>query len=196
MHQTRALLPSDVFRESGLFASMLPPKLLLRDQILPIRQSGGGIVNTLQISIVAERPPAAGAKIREPYDAAAVLAPIADLSQEVFVVIALNGANQPIGDPRIVTMGLLDSNQVHPREVFAPAIVARASSIIIAHNHPSGTLDASPEDIAITGRLVRAGKLLGIPVLDHIILAQGGKHISMKARGGAIGSTPRSQNRI
>jgi len=140
-------------------------------------------VNTLQISIVAERPPAAGAKIRQAYDAAAVLAPIADLSQEVFVVIALNGANQPIGDPRIVTMGLLDSNQVHPREVFAPAIVARASSIIIAHNHPSGTLDASPEDIAITGRLVRAGKLLGIPVLDHIIMAQGGKHISMKARG-------------
>ena len=79
-------------------------------------------------------------------------------------------------------MGLLDSNQVHPREVFSDPIADRAASVILAHNHPSGTLEASPEDLALTKRLVRAGEILGIKVLDHLIVTRNG-HLSLKQTG-------------
>jgi DNA repair protein RadC len=95
--------------------------------------------------------------------------------------MSLNGANEPI-KTRWVTVGLLDSNQVHPREVFADPLVDRAASIIVAHNHPSGTLEPSPEDLAITKRLQKAGEVLGIKVLDHLILTTTGL-ISLKQKG-------------
>ena len=95
--------------------------------------------------------------------------------------MSLNGANKPI-KTRWVTVGLLDTNQVHPREVFADPITDRAASVILAHNHPSGTLEASPEDIALTKRLQKAGELLGIRVLDHLIVASSG-FLSLKQAG-------------
>jgi len=106
---------------------------------------------------------------------------IRSMPQEVFAIATLNGANKVL-NVRWITVGLLDSNQVHPREVFAPAITDRAASIILAHNHPSGTLQPSPEDMAITNRLIKAGEILGIRVLDHIILTSSG-HLSMKLSG-------------
>jgi len=119
--------------------------------------------------------------IREAKDTLPYLEPIRSKKQEDFVVISLDGANHVIR-ARVITTGLLDSNQVHPREVFADPITDRAASIIVAHNHPSGSLEASPEDIALTDRLVRVGKLLGVPVLDHIIVTKDG-FISMKQTG-------------
>ena len=122
--------------------------------------------------------------IREASDAADFIRSLFDigkLQQETFIVLALDGANKPIRTCA-VTDGLLDTNMVHPREVFAPVLVARAGSIIVAHNHPSGTLEPSPEDIALTKRLVECGKLLGIRVLDHLILTAEG-FISLKERG-------------
>ena len=95
--------------------------------------------------------------------------------------ISLNGANEVIGN-RVVTVGLLNTNQVHPREVFVDAISDRAAAIIVAHNHPSGLLKPSPDDMAITRQLVEAGKILGIPVLDHIIITKKG-HLSLKEKG-------------
>ncbi len=106
---------------------------------------------------------------------------IRDKHQEYFVCLSLNGAGEVIGN-RVVTVGLLDSNQVHPREVFADPITDRAASVIVVHNHPSGTLAASAEDIALTDRLVRAGRLLGITLLDHIIVTRRG-HVSLKQAG-------------
>ena len=103
------------------------------------------------------------------------------MPQEVFAVMSLNGASKPI-KTRWVTVGLLDTNQVHPREVFADPITDRAASVILAHNHPSGTLEASPEDIALTKRLQKAGELLGIRVLDHLIVASSG-FVSLKQEG-------------
>jgi len=79
-------------------------------------------------------------------------------------------------------VGLLDSAQIHPREVFADAIADRAAGVILVHNHPSGSLEPSPEDIAITRRLVQAGEILGIPVLDHVIVGPSG-YLSLKERG-------------
>jgi len=118
--------------------------------------------------------------ILDAMDAAPSFSTIAKLPQEAFAVLALDGGNKPIGPARIVTLGLLNQNQVHPREVFADPLKDRAASIIVAHNHPSGATDPSPEDIAITKRLVAAGKLLGIPVLDHLILTPAGKVTSLE----------------
>jgi len=79
-------------------------------------------------------------------------------------------------------VGLLDSSQVHPREVFADAIADRAAAVILAHNHPSGLLEPTPADLQVTRQLVEAGRILGIEVLDHIIVTAHG-FISLKEKG-------------
>ena len=119
--------------------------------------------------------------IRDAEDALPYLSGIRNEKQEHFVCLSLNGANEVLAT-RIVTVGLLDSNQVHPREVYADPITDRAASILCAHNHPSGTLEASPEDVAITRRLVKAGEVLGIRVLDHLIVTKQG-FVSLKQTG-------------
>ena len=119
--------------------------------------------------------------IREAADAIPYLQSIRAKRQEHFVCISLNGAHEVI-ESRTVTVGLLDTNQVHPREVFSDPIQDRAASILVAHNHPSGTLSASPEDLALTERMVRAGDLLGIRVLDHLIVTTDG-FLSLREAG-------------
>lgn len=96
-------------------------------------------------------------------------------------MLTLNGAGEVI-QFRIVTVGLLDFSHVHPREVFADAIADRAAAIIVAHNHPSGQLEPSPEDLAITRRLYEAGQLLGIELLDHLIVTKTG-WLSLRREG-------------
>jgi DNA repair protein RadC len=83
---------------------------------------------------------------------------------------------------RTITVGLLNHSLVHPREVFADAITDRAASVICVHNHPSGSLEPSSQDIAITQQLKEAGALVGIPLIDHIIVSRAG-HLSMRERG-------------
>lgn len=83
----------------------------------------------------------------------------------------------------VVSIGTLSASMVHPREVFRPAIVAGAAAVIVAHNHPSGDCAASPEDKEATRRLSRAGELLGVPLLDHVILGEGASFFSFKDRG-------------
>ena len=85
-------------------------------------------------------------------------------------------------ETRIITVGLLNHSLVHPREVFADAIADRAASVILIHNHPSGSVEPSPQDLAVTDQIARAGEILGIPVLDHLIVAKDG-YTSMKERG-------------
>jgi DNA repair protein RadC len=120
-------------------------------------------------------------KITTPYECLPVLTPIRDSVQEHFVCISLNGAGTVI-NTRIITIGLLNHSLVHPRETFRGAIIDNAHSIIIAHNHPSGSLDPSPQDIAITTQLKEAGNIIGIPVIDHIIVTKEG-YVSMRERG-------------
>lgn len=107
--------------------------------------------------------------IDSPEKAVAELADIRDKKQEYFVCLTLDGANRLIAK-RIITIGTLTSSLVHPREVFAEAIADRAASIIAAHNHPSGSLQASEADHAVTQRLCEVGELLGIKLVDHIIV--------------------------
>ena len=93
--------------------------------------------------------------------------------QEHFFVITLNGAHEVI-HPHLISKGTVNQSLVHPREVFAEAIAERAAAIICVHNHPSGNLTPSREDEEITRRLEKAGTLLGIPLLDHIIVSKNG----------------------
>ena len=94
-------------------------------------------------------------------------------SQEHLVVISLNSANYIIRVHELTT-GLVNQTPVHPREAFALAIEDRAVSVIFVHNHPSGSLEPSPEDMSITRVLCASGKILQIPVLDHIIIGKSG----------------------
>ena len=111
--------------------------------------------------------------ISKPEDVLPYVQDLLDRKQEYFVLLTLTGANEVI-TRKVVTVGLLDSAQVHPREVFAEAIADRAAGIILVHNHPSGKLEPSSEDISLTRRLVEAGKILGIDVLDHVIVTKTG----------------------
>ncbi|HSA34822.1 MAG TPA: JAB domain-containing protein [bacterium] len=106
---------------------------------------------------------------------------IKNWKQEHFVAIYLDGAGQPI-DTRVIFLGTLNQSLVHPRETFAPAIELRAASIILAHNHPSGTAEPSHDDIDVTKRLVETGKILGIEVIDHVIITADA-HYSFKMNG-------------
>ncbi len=111
--------------------------------------------------------------IRKAEDLLPFISHIANKRQEYFLCIALNGAKEIISN-QVVTIGLLNSSQIHPREVFADVISDRADAIILAHNHPSGTLKPSTEDIAVTNQMVEAGRILGISVLDHLIITTKG----------------------
>lgn len=104
-----------------------------------------------------------------------------DEVKERFVVIWLNSANIVTGF-EIISEGILNSSLVHPREIFRGAIVATCASLILAHNHPSENPEPSAEDLAITKQLTEAGKIIGIPIHDHIIFA-GRDHTSLAERG-------------
>ena len=101
--------------------------------------------------------------------------------QEYFLALYLDGANHLI-QTKIITIGILNQSLVHPREVFSYAIEKRCASIIVAHNHPSGILEASSEDINVTKRLKESGKILGIELLDHLIITKDG-YLSLKEEG-------------
>ncbi len=92
-----------------------------------------------------------------------------DLAQEEFHVLLVNTQNALLRE-LVITRGTLDTSVVHPREVFRAAIAESAAALILVHNHPSGDPVPSPEDRAVTNQLVEAGRLIGIPVLDHIVV--------------------------
>lgn len=102
-----------------------------------------------------------------------------DYHKEHFYIIALNSRNYSIAE---VSVGSLNASIVHPREVFAEAIKNKAASVVFAHNHPSGDPEPSEDDLEITKRLVESGKILGIEVADHIIVAKDG-FFSFKNKG-------------
>lgn len=115
-----------------------------------------------------------GPAIRNPEAAYRLLRPLLTAAtsgdaQESFMVILLDTKNKPIGAPVECLRGLLDQCPVHPREIMREAVRESAASVILAHNHPSGDPTPSKEDIDITRRLVEAGRILGIRVVDHVI---------------------------
>lgn len=120
--------------------------------------------------------------ITSPKDAANYLMnEMSMLKQEHLVALFLNVKNEVIGK-KTIFIGGLNSSIVHPRELFKEAIKVSAASIIISHNHPSGNPNPSPEDIEITKRIVSAGKIVGIELLDHVIIGDG-NFSSLKEKG-------------
>lgn len=120
--------------------------------------------------------------IRSPEDGAEfVMEEMRMLNQEHFVVLFLNTKNQII-HRQTIFIGSLNASIVHPREVFREAVKRSSASIIVAHNHPSGDPAPSQEDIHVTRRLVEAGKMIGIEVLDHLIIGDR-KFVSLKEKG-------------
>ena len=121
-------------------------------------------------------------QVRSPADAAAVLAEyFSDRDREEFVVAFLDTANTLTG-LHVASVGGLAASIVEPRQVFKAAVLANAAAVLLAHNHPSGNPEPSREDVAVTRQLVEAGKVMGIPVHDHLILTDHG-HTSLAERG-------------
>lgn len=93
-------------------------------------------------------------------------------ARETFFVLALNRKNRLIGEPVAVSRGTVDSSLAHPREIFREAVRLSASGVIVAHNHPSGDPTPSPADLSITRELIDAGRVLRIPLLDHVVIGR------------------------
>jgi len=106
----------------------------------------------------------------------------ADRDREAFVVLLLDVKHRVIAE-EVVAIGILDGALIHPREVFKAAVAGSAAAIIIAHNHPSGDPKPSGQDAEVTERLRDAGKILGIPVVDHVIVGSTGAHFSFREGG-------------
>lgn len=132
-------------------------------------------------------------KIVNPSGLASYLASAGDIPQEQFMVALLDQRGMLMGVV-VVSKGTINEAAVHPREVFAAAIAARAVGIIGVHNHPSGDTTPSASDVELTKRLVDVGAIIGIPVLDHIVLGRGGEHSSLAALGMLPTATRRFQN--
>ncbi|MBS4212432.1 RadC family protein [Neobacillus rhizophilus] len=106
---------------------------------------------------------------------------LVEADREYFLVVCLDTKNQPTAI-NVCHMGSLNASIVHPREVLKPAILSNSASIIVAHNHPSNDPTPSKEDIEVTKRLIEAGKIIGIEVLDHLIVCAD-KFVSLKEKG-------------
>lgn len=106
---------------------------------------------------------------------------LGDVDREHFIVVCLDTKNQPTA-LNVCHIGSLNASIVHPREVMKPAILSNAASILVGHNHPSGNPEPSHEDIQVTRKLVEAGKIMGIDVLDHIVMGED-EFVSLKEKG-------------
>lgn len=143
-----------------------------------VKVSGLGMVKACQVLACLELSSrfllgGRGAPVTTPSDLVPQLAFLKNQGQEHMVCVCLNGANRVVG-VHTLTVGLANQTQIHPREAFHWAIHDKAVAVIFAHNHPSGTLQASPEDLCTTQKLVEAGRILDIPVLDHLIISHEG----------------------
>jgi DNA repair protein RadC len=124
---------------------------------------------------------APGPSVTSPEEVWCLVADMAGLRKEHFRALYLD-ARRRLLQTETVSIGTLTSSLVHPREVFQPAVAHSAAAVVVAHNHPSGDPEPSPEDLALTRRLRQAGEILGIEILDHLVVGRG-RFVSLKQRG-------------
>ncbi|KKM13042.1 DNA repair protein RadC [Clostridiales bacterium PH28_bin88] len=148
------------------------------------KQAGRKRVQVVRVQMVKERSVTfATNKVCRPEDAASILADfLTGADREHFVVMCLDNKNK-VNAINVAAVGILNAAPVHPREVFKPAILSNAAAVVLGHNHPSGDPKPSREDVELSTRLVEAGRLLGIEVLDHLVIGDDGRFTSMKERG-------------
>ena len=128
------------------------------------------------------QPFVVGRKLTTPAECGSILLQLLqDQPCEVFAILCLSTKHRVIAYHE-VSRGTLDATLVHPREVFEAALLANAAAIVLCHNHPSGEPTPSPDDLQLTRRLVGAGALLGVDVLDHVIVGDG-RYYSFKESG-------------
>jgi DNA repair protein RadC len=140
-----------------------------------MKREGRYTVKTVRVRLRVSEPLEL---VRRPADAARIAEAVyrnLDADQEHFTILALDAQHQMIGF-KVISSGGMDSAHVDFRLVFRAALLLGAASIIVVHNHPSGDSDPSSDDMQITVRLIEAGALLGLPVLDHIVLGAGCYH--------------------
>lgn len=135
----------------------------------------------LQVASPEDRP-----TIKSPADAANLLSEMSVLEQETMRTILLDTKNRVLAMPTVYR-GSLHTTVVRVTELFREAVRQNCAGLIIAHNHPSGDPTPSPEDIAVTAEIVKAGKILDIDVLDHLVIGAGQKFVSLKERGLGFG---------
>jgi len=147
------------------------------------RVKASRVLGALELGIrLSEETRPRPTRIRTPEDIARLVGErLRDLEVEEFHILALNSQHEVQRDV-LVSRGVLDGSLVHPREVFRPAITEAAAGIVLVHNHPSGDPSPSSEDRAVTRQMTAAGALLGIPVLDHVIVA-GDRWLSFAREG-------------
>lgn len=141
-------------------------------------------ISKVRISLVREPGDLGFGRVRLPEDAARVARRFVpeDIDREMFFVLMLDTRNN-VTAANLVSIGTLNGGLVHPREVFKAAILENAAAVVLGHNHPSGDVTPSAEDRALTMRLVNAGNILGIGVLDHLIIGHGANYYSFKEKG-------------
>ena len=128
-------------------------------------------------------PPGPRPRLTTAHAAVQIIAPLIESEPvEVFGALLLNTKGEPLAW-HVVSRGCLDSTLVHPREVLKAACLANAASLIVAHNHPSGDPEPSPEDVSITQRLASAMTLVGIQLLDSLVIGEHGRYVSLRDRG-------------
>ncbi len=136
------------------------------------------IVRELKVVYGGELGEVQGATVRGPGDILEIIRDkLGDEAQEVFGAVLVNARHRVLGYIEI-SRGTLTASLVHPREIFKAAIVVNAASLLLVHNHPSGDPKPSAEDREVTARVYAAGELLGITLMDHVILGEGGKYFS------------------
>jgi DNA repair protein RadC len=183
-------LASDVVRSAGGLGALsraTPQELVLTSGIGACRAVR--LVAAFELGRRALAGQSEARQIRSPEELARLLVPrFAGMVQESFYVIGLDTRNQVVADLE-VARGTLCSVEVHPREVFRPLIRASAAAAVLAHNHPSG--DPTPSDIdwELTHRLRAVGEMVGIPVIDHVVIA-GARYRSLIEWGGSVEPTP------
>lgn len=148
-------------------------------ELLPATQAKR-LLLALELGARYSAEPEQRTKVGHPDDVVALLRHLENSEVERFVTLCLGAKNHVLGLVE-VSVGTLDSCLAHPRDVFRPAIARNAAAVIVAHNHPSGDPEPSPQDVALTQRLVDAGNLVGISVIDHIIIGRN-CHTSLKDR--------------
>jgi DNA repair protein RadC len=190
-HELLAILLNTGIR--GKNVTLLAKELLERldrdKDIPPVKELArlAGVGATKACAVVAmleygrRRWGASGARFKHPQDIFTLIRHYADRKQERFICVSLNGVHEVLA-VRVVTVGLVNRTIIHPREVFADAILDRAAAVIAAHNHPSGSLKPSSEDDDVTRTLVRAAEVLGIRFLDHVIFSETAYFSYRKAR--------------
>jgi DNA repair protein RadC len=161
-------------------ATMSTEELTRADGIGPASAAAVQAALELGRRLVAEDSPDRW-QVRAPSDAAHVLMPkYGDKEQEHLIVLLLDTRNRIVAE-KVLYIGTVNTSLVRPAEVFMDAVRRNCPSVIVAHNHPSGDPDPSPEDVALTRRLVSAGKMLEITVLDHIVIGKG-RYVSLRER--------------